>query len=101
MPTCIYYGLGKRFPYNKLFEKMDSNKIIINMDGMEENHQAFAKYNGIQMIESIIYKYDETQFMKKEDIKQYKKELENMQRINPNWTIKGERLVKIYKYSII
>jgi hypothetical protein len=99
MPDADVYilWLGGKFPYNKIFERIKSNKIIIYMDSSEDNHKNFEKYNGIKLIEKIIYKYNEEKFVKKDNLKNYIKELKKLQ--NPNWTIKGERFVKIYKFN--
>jgi len=86
LPEADVYLLwiGSRFPYNKIFEKMKSNKIIIYMDGLEANHTEFELNKGIHLIESTSYSYDESVYSKIP--------------VRRPWTTKGERIVKIYDY---
>lgn len=103
----VYFlWLGKEFPYEKFLSKINSDKIIINMDGSKESHKIFECCEGIHLIEEIMYEYDEEKFILKEELENYINKLKIMQqnrdKIDPNnpknWTIKGKRLVKIYKF---
>ena len=101
LPNADIYFLwvDANFPYEKIFDKIKKQKIIIYGDGSEDNHKKFQQYKGIELLESITYKYDESQFISKNRMEIYLKNLKKLQEINSSWTIIGSRICKIYRYS--
>ena len=83
--------------YENVISKIKKNSLVIFLDGIEETHQKFSKIKGIELVEKIEYQYDETQYY--DDILKYEEELKSLQKINPNWKIKGKRFYKVYKYT--
>jgi hypothetical protein len=86
------FWLGVQFPYEKILDQIRSKKIIIYMDGSEDNHKIFQKYKGIKLIKEITYNYDEAKYGLLKIPPHYLK-------INNKWSVKGTRIFKIYDYN--
>ena len=104
----VYFlWLGGHFPYELLLKQMKEEKIIIYLDGFEEHHKLFNNYKGISLIETINFNFDEEKFVPENEFENWKKQLLIKAQIRykqhpthpQNWTPKGTRLCKIYRYT--
>lgn len=104
----VYFlWLGGHFPYELLLKQMKEEKIIILMEGFEDYHKLFNNYKGISLIETINFNYDEEKFVPENEFENWKKQLSINAQIRfkqhpthpQNWTHKGTRLCKVYKYT--
>ena len=69
--------LGKNFEYKKNFKKLKNNSLIILLDSAEENHILFENYQEVELLDKIIYTYDENKFIKHLNYNDYINELQN------------------------
>ena len=76
----ILYG-WEDFEY-KNFKKFKNNSLIILLDSAEENHILFENYQEVELLDKIIYTYDENKFIKHLNYNDYINELQNLQKIN-------------------
>ena len=99
--------LGGNFPYERLLTEIKEEKIIVFMDGFEDHHKLFNNCKGISLIETINYNFDEEKFVPENELENWKKKLllaaefrfKHAPTHPQNWTSKGTRLCKIYKYT--
>ena len=98
IPTADIYllWLGQHFNYKKIINKIPYNSIIVYMDGSEKNHELFQLQTNLKLIKNYIYKYNEAKFIEIEKLKDNLINLKKLQKINPNWQLKGERICKVY-----
>jgi len=85
--------------YENILRHIKHDAIILYLDGAEKNHTKFLTYKGISFMNKTEYNYDETPYIKPEDMTGYLTYLKEMQKINPNWTLAGKRSYCTYKWS--